>query len=646
MSKTLRIRHLLTIAVTLAVVTVGGVLQGTFARQQQDALEQAIVEHNRALLSVEVPGRPAGPVTDGAARDALHAAAARGRRALVLTDLLTGATALALLGIFLGLLRPGALSVARHMRSREEEIESLQRSIASRSRLLARVSKQLRTPMNGVIGMAELLQAGELSRTQKEYARLIDLAARELLGVVMDVNAWVRMESTEEPIYKGPVAVGSLLDVVISDHLPSARAKGLDLVGKVSVQLPPRIITDEHVVAQVLNNLVSNAVRYTPTGAVQVQVDGDRSELRFTVVDTGPGMSPEQVVRAMSRDHVGALDGRDDGAIGIGLLICRHQAERLGGRLAIDSQLGVGSRITLHVPLEVPVDVQRTPEAGFRGMRALVIAPLPLQRRYLKDTLEGWGMLVETEQDPLRALGRIREAGTGQAPLELAVISQDLPMMSGLELGLRADMAGAAREIPMVLLDGQGEPMPATEALAAGFSAVVPHPWKPRRLRAAAELAVSGGEAGAAHEGRSAELTQRVLPAAAVTERVLVADGNPVNQTVLRAQLERIGLRAVAVASSDAAIAAGMERTWAAVFLDAGLAGGSGVDTARALRRRLGELCPPIILVVSDDTTSVGAARDAGASAVLARPFTRGQLEATVQRCIHEESSSSLVRTA
>lgn len=646
MSKTLRIRHLLTIAVTFAVVTVGGALQGTLARQQQNTLEQAVVEHNRALLSVEAPGGVVDASLREAETGALLAAAARNRRVLILTDVLTGASALGLLAMFIGLLRPGAVSVARHMRAREEEIESLQRSIASRSRLLARVSKQLRTPMNGVIGMAELLQAGELSRTQQEYARLIDLAARELLGVVMDVNAWVRMESSDEPIYKGPVSVSSLLDVVLSDHTPSARAKGLELVGRTSVQLPPRIITDEHVVAQVLNNLVSNAVRYTPTGTVQVQVDGDRSELRFSVVDTGPGMSPEQVVRAMSRDHVGALDGRDDGAIGIGLLICRHQAERLGGRLAIDSQLGVGSRITLHVPLEVPVDVQGNPEAGFRGMRALVIAPLPLQRRYLKDTLEGWGMVVETEQDPLRALGRIREAGTGQAPLELAVISQDLPLMSGLELGLRADMAGAAREIPMVLLDGQGEPLPEAEARAAGFSAVVPHPWRPRRLRAAAEQALVGGTVGPAHEGRSAELTQRVQPAAAVTERVLVADSNPVNQTVLRAQLERIGLRAVVVATADAAIAAGMERSWAAVFLDAGLAGSAGVDTARALRRRLGELCPPIILVVSDDTTSVGAARDAGAAAVLARPFTRGQLEATVQRCIREEISSSLVRSA
>lgn len=647
MTSTVRVRHLLAIAISAAVISVGALTQTRAAREQQELLERAVVAQNRLVLATAPRPSPlaaAAPADEATA--ALLEAAARNQRMLVFGNLGYGALMLGMLGVLLFVLRPATRETEQVLYARNQEAHELRRAMRARSKLLARVSQQLRTPMNGVIGMAELLQAGELSRTQQEYARLIGLAARDLLGVVTDVLAWTRMESGGEPVYAVPVQIAELIELVVGAQAATAHAKGLGLQVHLSPDAPPRIITDEHLVSQVLTNLVTNAVRYTNSGQVSVLVEASAEELRFTVADTGPGMSPEQVVRALSRDHIGAIDAREDGAIGIGLMVSGHHAERLGGRLAIDSQLGVGSNITLHLPRIEPAATEGAPEDGFRGLRALVIAPLPLQRRYLKDTLEGWGMTVETEQDPLHALGRMREAGTGQAPLDLAFIAQDLPHMSGTELAVRTDMARGARPLRMILLANQTDDMPRQEALASGFSGLVPHPWKPRVLRKAAEGALRGQGLAVDEESRSIELTQQVQPIDTSGARVLIAEANPVNQVVLRAQLEHLGMRVTAVETGGAALHAAMERGHAAIFLDARLPGLDGLGTARQLRHRLGDLCPPIIILSSDDEIATEEMRDAGATEVLARPFTQAQLKARLTRSLHEETSGSILRTA
>lgn len=644
MLASLRIRHLPAIAAIVAGVAIGDLVRASAIREQQEVLQHAAMERNRLMLAAGT--RPSVDRAGEDDPDWLAIAAHRNQRMLVAGHLTTALASLALVLLMVLVLRPADRDIARALHSRDQALKELRRTIRGRGQLLGRVSQQLRTPMNGVIGMAELLLASDLTRPQQEYARLIDLAARELLSVVTDVLAWTRMEAGDDVLQKGTFNLSELLDLVLCGHQSAATARGLNLSLHIDENVPARVVTDEQRVMQILNNLLTNAIRYTAQGEVRLLVETADSELRFTVADTGRGMSPEQIVRALSCERRGSLDARDDGAIGIGLLVSGHLSRQLSGRLTIDSQLNRGTRITLHVPVEQPAAHDGRTDAGFRGMRALVIAPLPLQRRYLKDTLEGWGAIVETEEDPLRALGRMREAGTGQAPLDFAVISEELPHMSGLELGMRTDLARGTHPLPMILLAGATSVLPRREAIVTGFSELVPHPWRPGALREAAANAVLGMEHTAQLEIGSTDPTQRIQPAGVLGESVLVAENNPVNQMVLRGQLERLGLKVTVVTDGDSAIETGLSMGFAAIFLDMRLAGRDGLSTARALQDRLGALCPPIVMLAADDQTTAQTIRDAGASAVLAMPFTRAQLETTLHRCIANEVNSGSLRSA
>jgi signal transduction histidine kinase len=245
-------------------------------------------------------------------------------------------------------------------------VEDLQRanqlaenSNRAKTEFLANVSHELRTPMNGILGMADLLDMEELSADQRSYLTPLRRSADDLLQLINHMIELSKLESGQIHFNPSPFAAPTLLNDLLNNLVNDASKKGLTLHLQNDNSLPDVLIGDIEHLRQILQHLVGNAVKFTEQGDVSVSLkvfeqSKNRLKLAFAISDTGPGIAPEKVQQLLSGLFV-QVDGsvvRRHGGTGIGLPIARKLVELLGGRLNVESQLGVGSTFSFAIPVE------------------------------------------------------------------------------------------------------------------------------------------------------------------------------------------------------------------------------------------------------------------------------------------------------
>jgi signal transduction histidine kinase/AmiR/NasT family two-component response regulator len=271
---------------------------------------------------------------------------AEGEGAGTLLELLARQAALALDA---ALLHQQATAQAATLR---EQARALEQSMDERSRFFASVSHELRTPINAILGYSGLLAEGIYGPLEPAQAHGIERvlgSGRHLLQVVNDVLDISKMDAGKLEVVLEPVDLSALLNEVAATVAVQANDKGL----KLSVDAPPRmpLVTDPGRVTQILLNLLSNAVKFTDQGGVQVRVQQHPHRAEVRVVDSGPGIAPEDCERIFS-DFEQTTTATGRGGTGLGLAISRRLAVLLGGTLHVESQVGQGSTFVLRLPVE------------------------------------------------------------------------------------------------------------------------------------------------------------------------------------------------------------------------------------------------------------------------------------------------------
>lgn len=229
----------------------------------------------------------------------------------------------------------------------------------AKSMFLATMSHEVRTPLTSMLASAELLDDGELSPSQQHLLGIMHRSGQRLLRLVSDILDVSRLEAGRLSLTVESISVAALLDEVLAWARPQADARELELSLVIAPGTPERLQADPLRVAQVVTNLVGNAVKFTDTGQVRLRLDPaeltGESALRITVEDTGPGIAPDQLERVF--ESFTQADGsrtRRHGGAGLGLAICRELIELLGGTLEATSELGTGSTFTATVPVRSP----------------------------------------------------------------------------------------------------------------------------------------------------------------------------------------------------------------------------------------------------------------------------------------------------
>jgi signal transduction histidine kinase/ActR/RegA family two-component response regulator len=318
-----------------------------------------------------------------------------------------------------------------------------------KSDFLATISHEIRTPLNAVTSAAHLLNGTPLSQSQAEYVSILKNGSEVLLSLINDVLDMSKIEAGKIVLEIDDLDLGAFVEKLRSLWSPKAAETGLTLDIGMEPDLPAFVRVDNLRLTQIMFNLVSNAIKFTSTGRVQVRIrrlegdgEGVSNRLIFDVTDTGPGMTSDVISRLFNRfEQADAGITRRFGGTGLGLAISRRLAEVMSGYLTVESTVGQGSTFRLDIPL-IPGAVERCtspdsdsdsdsvePEMDARApLSVLVAEDHPVNRRIVALLLEplGWSLVqVENGAEAVDAAGR--------EPFDAILMDMQMPVMSGLE---------------------------------------------------------------------------------------------------------------------------------------------------------------------------------------------------------------------
>jgi PAS domain S-box-containing protein len=354
-----------------------------------------------------------------------------------------------------------------------------------KSEFLANMSHELRTPLNGVLGMARIGARDSVGRASHEVFARIQESGTHLLGVINDILDFSKLDAGKMVVEQRPFALIAAIDNAVSFVAGAAEQKGLHFETTVAPDLPVWVAGDGQRLQQVLVNLLSNAIKFTPRGEVCLRVARDGELIYFKVIDTGVGMSAEQVARLFQPFEQGdSSTTRRYGGTGLGLAISQNLARLMGGGIDVDCTLGAGCSFTLHLPLPV-VEPDLAPPAGriagelrLAGLRLLAAEDVEVNRLILEDLLSHEGARVVFAEDGQQVLDRLRDEGI--AAFDAVLMDVQMPVMNGFEATRRVrEMAPA---LPVIGLTAHALAEEREKCLVAGMVEHVSKPIDPDEL--------------------------------------------------------------------------------------------------------------------------------------------------------------------
>jgi signal transduction histidine kinase/CheY-like chemotaxis protein/HPt (histidine-containing phosphotransfer) domain-containing protein len=500
------------------------------------------------------------------------------------------------------------------------------------SELISNLSHEMRTPLNGILGLTQVLLDNRSGAEERELLEMIKASGESLLRVLNDLLDFSKIQAGRIRLDSNEFRLRRWVRQSVALHAPQVHRKGLQISYWVAPDVPDLVIGDSQRLRQVLWNLIANAIKFTEEGEILVEVQAfpgaskGRSRLRFSVADTGVGISQGSRSAIFGAFTQGENAKPEQGGLGLGLAISSEIVGRMGGAISVESEPSKGSRFEFEVELEIVKE--ETPETPrrFPGLRALVVDESPWEREVIAKEIAALGMAVEAASSPSSARQALESALECGKPHSLLLI--DTRRLESA-LSLAADVRELSG-IPVVLLLPTHQRVSPEILGSRDIAGTLTKPVAPTHLLRAIEI-LSRGERVEKPEDVQTQGMDRPHLAGV---RVLLAEDHPVNRTVVVRLLGNQGASVVAAANGREALERWSKERFDILLLDLEMPEIDGLGVAREIRARergANERLPIIALTAHAREEQRERCFEAGMDGFVTKPFAESELTSVLR---------------
>lgn len=531
----------------------------------------------------------------------------------------------------------GAFQDITQLKLAEEKAKDASRI---KSEFLANMSHEIRTPINGIIGMNDLLLKTELSEKQRHYLELAQTSGLSLLHLINDILDFSKIEAGKLQLEEIQFDLYKLISEVADTFALKAEEKQLEFIFEIAPGVPRHIVSDPSRIRQIINNLASNALKFTEAGEVVLTVEElGLNKIQFNVKDSGIGIPKEKLGNLFNKFvQVDASTTRKFGGTGLGLAISKQLSEIMGGTIGVESEENQGSTFWFNIRygevLDKPQENSYSPD--MKGLKLLVVDDREMNFKVINAALQGSGGLCVHAENAQGALKLLKEHNAQETPISIAIIDQNLPGMKGIEFcKVIANNKSIVPPKMILMLPSGGESLePDMESLN-----VLGHfhkPVKPEQLNK-----TLGRVLGQIEEVAEDAIQEEDVVSVDISHRILLVEDNYINQQVAVEMLKGMGYLVQVAENGQQAIDAleSSEDEFQLILMDCQMPVMDGYEASRRIRSsasgKINSDIPIIALTANAMKGDQEKCLEAGMNDYLSKPIVNSDLKEGLERWLN-----------